>query len=54
LNPGNHLAHYDLGVALEKQGHRQSAFEEYRAACQLDPDTLAYRQAYECLSQHDK
>jgi len=54
LNPANHLAHYDLGVALEKKGDRQGALQEYRAAYQLDPKTPPYRRAYERLSQQDK
>jgi len=54
LNPSNPLAHYDLGVALEKTGDHQGAFEEYRAAYRLDPNTLPYRRAFERLSQQGK
>ena len=54
MNPANHLAHYNLGVALEKAGDRQSALREYRAAHELNPQVAPYRQAYERLAQQDK
>jgi Flp pilus assembly protein TadD len=50
LNPSNHVAHYDLGVALETTGERHGALEEYSEAYRLSPNTVRYQQACERLS----
>ena len=39
----NHLAHYNLGVALQEMGHNDLAEKEYRAAIRDRPDySIAY------------
>jgi Flp pilus assembly protein TadD len=54
LNSSNPLAHYDLGVALEKKGDLAGALQEYRAAYELNPQAPPYRRAYVRLSQQGK
>jgi Tfp pilus assembly protein PilF len=49
LDPKNHLAHFNLGGALERKGDLQGALIEYRAAHTLDPNDGDYKQAYEGL-----
>ncbi|MGB2889264.1 MAG: tetratricopeptide repeat protein, partial [Candidatus Acidiferrales bacterium] len=49
LDPKNHLAHYNLGGALQSKGDLQGALIEYRAAHTLDPEDGDYKQAYEEL-----
>jgi len=49
LDPKNHLAHFNLGGALEVKGDLQGALIEYRAAHTLDPEDADYKQAYELL-----
>lgn len=44
-------AHNNLGFALEQNGDRQGALEEYRAAYMLDPKKAFYKQNYERLLQ---
>jgi tetratricopeptide (TPR) repeat protein len=44
-------AHYLLGSILEKQGDRQGAVEEYRAALALAREFDSARQALERLSR---
>jgi len=54
LNSGNHLAHYNLSVALEKKGDREGVLQEYRTAYELNPHAPPYRRAYERLAQQGK
>jgi tetratricopeptide (TPR) repeat protein len=49
LNPSNHRAHFLLGLALEGEGDREGALQQYRAACRLDPQNSLYSEAYERL-----
>jgi hypothetical protein len=51
LHSENALVHYFLGVALEAKADSQGALQEYRAAYEVDPRDLDYRQAYEHLLQ---
>lgn len=44
-------AYTNLGAALEQNGARRSALEEYRAAYTLDPKNSIYKQNYERLLQ---
>ncbi len=46
-----HLAHANLGVALEQKGDLRGALEEYRAAYMLDPKNMTYKANYERLLQ---
>lgn len=51
LNPNNDLAHFNLGVAMERKGNLQGALEEYRAAYLLNPKDADYKRNYERLLQ---
>ena len=51
LNPNNDMAHFGLGLALEKNGDRRGALEEFRAAYMLDPKNALYKRDYERLLQ---
>ena len=44
-DPDNGLAHYHLGVALEKQGNLPSAESEWREAARLRPDLVEAQRA---------
>ncbi len=51
LNPNSALAHSILGAAEERKGDRAAALEDYRAAYNLDPANVQFKEAYERLSQ---
>jgi Flp pilus assembly protein TadD len=51
LNPHLVEAHNNLGAALEQNGARRGALEEYRAAYTVDPKNSIYKQNYERLLQ---
>jgi tetratricopeptide (TPR) repeat protein len=43
LEPNNYLAHYDLGIILDRQGLKQEALKELRLSLAIKPDqALAY------------
>jgi tetratricopeptide (TPR) repeat protein len=45
LNPRHAIAHYQLGLLLEKQGKRSEAIAEYRTAIDLAPSLVEARRA---------
>ncbi len=40
VTTGNAVAHVNLGLSFEAQGKIESALEQYRAACRIDPDLV--------------
>ena len=37
--------HHNLGVILSKLGHKNEAIKEFRAALQIDPNSIKVRKA---------
>ena len=45
------IAHYLLGMGLERKGNYEEALGEYRAAHELAPQNPAFREDFERLSK---
>jgi Flp pilus assembly protein TadD len=41
--PDNLDLHYNLGIVLEEQGHREEALRELRTALKIDPNSAKVR-----------
>jgi Flp pilus assembly protein TadD len=52
--PGLAIAHFRLGIALEKDGETAEALQEYSRAAELAPGEAQFRANYQRLSRDSK
>jgi Flp pilus assembly protein TadD len=52
--PGLAIAHFRLGMALEKQGETADALQEYGRAAKLAPGDAQFQANYQRLSRDSK
>ena len=50
LVPDDLDLHYNLGMVLEKQGHRGEALKEFRTALQIDPNSIKTREVLKSIT----